>query len=102
MEAIARFAIRFHLHPRVAASFARNTNAVTLTTPGGQLWRFLAEGADIDVEESIFFADPICLKRSLQIVLKGPCSKATSVNWKFERITQQRPVLLDSNPRRAS
>ena len=73
-----------------------------LTTPGGQSWRFLAEGADIDVEESIFFADPICLRRTLQIVLKGPCSKATSVNWKFERITQQRPVLLDSNPRRAS
>ncbi len=102
LEAVARFAIRFHLHPRVAANFARNTNAVTLTTPGGQIWRFLAEGADIDVEESIFFANPICLKRSLQIVLKGPCSKATSVHWKFEKVTQQRPVLLDSNPRRAS
>ncbi len=102
LEAIARFAIRFHLHPRVAANFARNTNAVTLTTPGGQVWRFLADGADIDVEESIFFADPICLRRSLQIVLKGPCSKATSVHWKFEKVTQQRPVLLDSNPRRAS
>ena len=83
-------------------SFARNTNAVTLTTPGGQIWRFLAEGAEIDVEESIFFADPICLKRSLQIVLKGPCTKATSVHWKFEKVTQQRPVLLGSNPRRAS
>ena len=46
-------------------SFARNTNAVTLTTPGGQIWRFLAEGAELDVEESIFFADPICLRRSL-------------------------------------
>ena len=65
MRPSARFAIRFHLHPRVAANFARNTNAVTLTTPGGQTWRFLAEGAEIDVEESIFFADPICLRRSL-------------------------------------
>jgi len=102
LEAAARFAIRFHLHPRVAANVARNTNAVTLTTPGGQVWRFLAEGADIDVEESIFFADPICLRRSLQIVLKGPCSKTTSVHWKLEKVTQQRPVLLDSNPRRAS
>ncbi|MGO8953477.1 MAG: heparinase II/III family protein [Rhodomicrobium sp.] len=98
----ARFAIRFHLHPRVAANFARNTNAVTLATPGGQVWRFLAEGAELDVEESIFFADPICLRRSLQIVLKGPCTKATSVHWKFEKVTQQRPVLMETGPRRIS
>lgn len=102
LEPIARFAIRFHLHPRVTANFARSTSAVTLTTPAGQMWRFFADGADIDVEESIFFADPICLRRSLQIVLKGPCTKTTSVNWKLEKVTQQRPVLLDSNPRRIS
>jgi uncharacterized heparinase superfamily protein len=90
----ARFAIRFHLHPRVAAHLSRNTNAVTLTTPGGQTWRFLADGAELDVEESIFFADPICLRRSLQIVLKGPCTKATSVFWKFEKAAQpQRPIM---------
>ncbi len=93
-ETSARFAIRFHLHPRVSAHLSRNTNAVTLTTPGGQTWRFLAEGAELDVEESIFFADPICLRRSLQIVLKGPCTKATSVLWKFEKAAQpQRPIV---------
>ncbi len=97
----ARFAIRFHLHPRVAANLSRNTNAVTLTTPAGQVWRFLAEGAELDVEESIFFADPICLRRSLQMVLKGPCSKATSVHWKFEKVMQQRPVLIDGQVRRS-
>jgi uncharacterized heparinase superfamily protein len=102
LSAQARFAIRFHLHPRVTANLSRNTNAVTLTTPGGQVWRFLTEGAELDVEESIFFADPICLRRSLQIVLKGPCSKATSVHWKFEKVTQQRPVLTDVNTRRTS
>ena len=96
-----RFAIRFHLHPRVAASFARNTHAVTLATPGGQTWRFLAEGAELDLEESIFFADPICLRRSLQIVLKGMCSPATSVHWKFEKVTPHKPVLLDGIARRA-
>jgi uncharacterized heparinase superfamily protein len=93
-DAAPRFAIRFHLHPRVSAHLSRNTNAVTLTTRGGQTWRFVAEGADLDVEESIFFADPICLKRSLQIVLKGPCTKATSVLWKFEKVAQQpRPMI---------
>jgi len=97
-----RFAIRFHLHPRVGASLSQNTNAITLTTPGGQSWRFVAEGAELDVEESIFFADPICLRRSLQIVLKGPCTKATSVHWKFEKVAQQRPVLPGGGQRRSS
>ncbi len=98
----ARFAVRFHLHPRVTANLSRNTNAVTLTTPGGQTWRFTAEGAELDVEESIFFADPICLRRSLQIVLKGPSTKASSIQWKLEKLTQQRPAVIDGNPRRAS
>ncbi len=99
----ARFTIRFHLHPRVSAQLSRNTNAVTLTTIGGQVWRFLAEGADLDIEESIFFADPICLRRSLQIVLKGPCTKATSVQWKFEKVAQQpRPVIGGDPVRRFS
>ena len=99
----ARFAIRFHLHPRVAAQLSRNTNAVTLTTNGGQVWRFLAEGGELDVEESIFFADPICLRRSLQIVLKGPCTRATSIQWKFEKVAQQpRPVIGGDQVRRFS
>jgi uncharacterized heparinase superfamily protein len=96
----ARFAIRFHLHPRVAATLSRNTNAVTLNTAGGQVWRFIAEGAELDMEESIFFADPICLRRSLQIVLKGPCSKSTSVHWKFEKVTTQRSALPEGGTRR--
>ena len=103
IDAKARFAIRFHLHPRVAAQLSRNTNAVTLTTSGGQVWRFLAEGAELDIEESIFFADPICLRRSLQIVLKGPCTKATSVQWKFEKLAQQpRPMIGGDQARRFS
>jgi uncharacterized heparinase superfamily protein len=102
-DSSARFAIRFHLHPRVAAQLARNTNVVGLQTPGGQVWRFIAEGAEIDVEESIFFADPICLRRSLQIVLKGPCTNATSVHWKFEKVAQQpRPVIAGAHTPRIS
>ena len=97
LEGAGRFAIRFHLHPRVMANFARNTSAVTLATASGQTWRFQVEGAEIDVEESIFFADPICLRRSLQIVLKGTCAKTTSVHWKLEKVQGQKPVLLDSN-----
>ncbi len=81
----AQFAIRFHLHPRVSATLSRNTNVVTMTTLGGQVWRFSAEGAEIDMEDSIFFADPICLRRTLQIVLKGRVSPSVSVVWRIER-----------------
>jgi uncharacterized heparinase superfamily protein len=100
--AASGYAIRFHLHPRVSATLSPNTNAVTLTTAAGQVWRFAAEGAELDVEESIFFADPICLRRSLQIVLKGQCSKTTSVHWKFEKAAQQRPVITEGGTRRIS
>jgi len=96
----ASFAIRFHLHPRVSAQLSPHANAVTLTTPGGQSWRFLSESADLDIEESIFFADPICLRRSLQVVLKGPWTKATSVLWKLEKVQQQRPLVPDGSLRR--
>jgi len=102
LEAIGRFTVRFHLHPRITANFARNTNAIGLTTPNGQNWRFIADGADLDLEESIFFADPICLRRSFQIVLKGQCNKAASVHWKFEKMVQQKPVLVDTNSWRGS
>jgi uncharacterized heparinase superfamily protein len=95
------YAIRFHLHPRVNATLARNSNSVILTTPSGQAWRFSAPAPDIDVEESIYFADPICLRRSLQIVLKGPCDPQLTVKWKIARDASSRredvieePVLL--------
>lgn len=92
----ATFAIRFHLHPRVTATLARNSNAVLLTTPGGQSWRFSSDSPDIDLEESIYFADPICLRRSLQIVLKGQCKPNITVRWQISRNAKlRRQVSLD-------
>jgi uncharacterized heparinase superfamily protein len=87
MRSNSRVAVRFHLHPRVSATLARNSNTVTLVTAGGQAWRFVTNHADIDIEESLFFADPICLRRSLQIVLKAPAMPATSIAWRIEKAT---------------
>jgi uncharacterized heparinase superfamily protein len=80
------FAIHFHLHPRVSPRVIPEENAVTLTLPDAQLWKFRAAGAKIDIEESIFLADPIIQKRSLQIVLCGKCSTDIQVVWSLRKI----------------
>jgi uncharacterized heparinase superfamily protein len=80
------FAIRFHLHPRVSPLLDADENSVGLTLPDAQLWKFRAAGAKVDIEESIFLADPIIQKRSLQIVLRGTCSSEVQVVWSIRKL----------------
>jgi uncharacterized heparinase superfamily protein len=80
------FAIRFHLHPRVSPRLDSDENSVSLTTPDAQLWKLRAAGAKVDIEESIFLADPIIQKRSLQIVLRGACAANTQLVWSIRKI----------------
>jgi uncharacterized heparinase superfamily protein len=80
------FAIRFHLHPRVSPRLDTEQNSVSLTLPDAQLWKFRVAGAKISIEESIFLADPIIQKRSLQIVLRGRCTSETQVVWSLRKI----------------
>lgn len=80
------FAIRFHLHPRVSPRLDAEENSVSLTLPDAQLWKFRAAGARVDIEESIFLADPIIQKRGLQIVLRGPCASEVQVVWSLRKI----------------
>lgn len=78
------FAIRFHIHPRVRAS--RDGNGLVLHLPSGAAWRFEATGAKFEVEESLFLADPITERATLQIVLSGPCMPHVQVGWAFQRL----------------
>jgi len=87
------FAIRFHLHPRVSPRLDPEENSISLTLPDAQLWKFRAAGAKVQIEESIFLADPIIQKRSLQIVLRGRCTSECQVVWSLRKI--------DTNVRRA-
>ncbi|MGB0084913.1 MAG: heparinase II/III family protein [Rhodomicrobiaceae bacterium] len=80
------FAIRFHLHPRVSPRLDAEENSVSLTLPDAQLWKFRAAGARVEIEESIFLADPIIQKRSLQIVLRGKCTSEVQVVWSLRKI----------------
>ena len=80
------FAIRFHLHPRVSPRLDTEENSVSLTLPDAQLWKFRAAGARVDIEESIFLADPIIQKRCLQIVLRGKCISEVQVVWSLRKV----------------
>jgi uncharacterized heparinase superfamily protein len=80
------FAIRFHLHPRVSPRLDTEENSVSLTLPDAQLWKFRVAGAKVGIEESIFLADPIIQKRSLQLVLRGRCATEVQVVWSLRKI----------------
>jgi len=81
----ATYAIRFHLHPRVKASMMQDGRGVALMTPSGERWHFTAGGAALEIEESIFLADPIFRRRCLQIVLTGPCFPLPHVEWSLQQ-----------------
>jgi len=79
------FAIRFHLHPRVKVSLLPDERGAALTLANGERWQFTAKGAVLEIEESIFLADPIFRRRCLQIVLTGPCYPLPNVEWSFQK-----------------
>lgn len=89
----AVFAIRFHLHPRVSAIKTAEENTLLLGLANGETWELSAQGAKAVIEESIFLADPICHKRSLQIVLTGKCTAETQVSWVLKKMDRARRQL---------
>ena len=79
------FAIRFHLHPGVRASLTQDASAILLRLAGGAGFRFLAKGAAMALEESIYFGDGM-FRRTLQIVLTGQTTPdGIGVRWSLKR-----------------
>ena len=80
------YAVRFHLHPTVAASLQQDGEGVLLRLPGaGGGWRLRAEGAKITLEESVYLAgaEP---RRSEQVVLSGFADGAQQVKWAITKV----------------
>ncbi len=80
----APFALHFHLHPKVQVS-AGTTGEMVLTLQDGARWAFRAEGADMSLEPSHHFADPIGVVASLQIVLRGATWGESEIGWELVR-----------------
>ena len=81
------FAVHFHLHPEVACSAGAKPGTADLTLRDGQHWRFVAEGAQLSIEESTHYANPCGPRPSLQIVLRAACFGESEVRWSMERLS---------------
>lgn len=75
------YAVHFHLHPDCVCRPAGH-RACQITLLDGQTWLFAADdGAELSIEESLFFVDSAGPRPSLQIVLRGTTFGETQVRW---------------------
>lgn len=79
--------VRFHLHPDVKVSLARDKSSVLLLLANREGWQFRARGGELSLESSIYAADGTTVRRTSQIVLtcKDP-KDAVQFNWAFTRL----------------
>ena len=81
------FALRFHLHPNVAAQLEPGGASVLLTLAGGRRWRFHAPDRAVTLEESIFFAAANGPRATMQIAVHGKVGREATVAWSLKRVT---------------
>lgn len=80
------FLIRFHLHPEVSASLARDRRSVLLRAEGDAVgWRLRTDAKEVAVEASIHMAEG-APRRTHQVVLRGQAraDAGAKVRWKLE------------------
>src|SRR5262249_4595073 len=81
----AAFAVRFHLHPSVQASLARDGSGAVLRLPSGGVWRLRAAGAELSLGESIYLGSGE-VRKTQQVVLGGTVQPGgTAVRWAIRR-----------------
>ncbi len=73
------FAIHFHLHPDCRAKAA--SGPVPHHDAHRASLDFRAEGAEVSIEESLYFAESSGPRPGLQIVLRGATFGETEVRW---------------------
>jgi len=78
------YALRFHLHPRIAAS-PLNDGRGALLVGAEVVLAFEAGGLPVAIEESIFFAAPEGPRPCAQLVIHGHASDIAEVSWSFRR-----------------
>jgi uncharacterized heparinase superfamily protein len=75
------FAIHFHVHPDCRCAQGGAPNSCLVRLPSGDTWTFIAEGATLSLEESLFFVDSAGPRPGLQIVLRGTTFGESIVKW---------------------
>ena len=79
------YAIRFHLHPTVAAVAQGDGESVMLRLPSGTAWRFRGEGAKVSLEESVYLGSA-APQPSQQVVLTGQADGAQHAKWAITKV----------------
>jgi len=77
-------AVRFHIHPAIAVRHV--AGGIELASALGEVWLFDAEGADMRIEESVYFAGLSGPRRTDQIVLHLTVTDGAEVRWTFARL----------------
>jgi uncharacterized heparinase superfamily protein len=79
------FTLRFHLHPDVQASAQQDGAAVLLRLKSGMFWRLRADGARLNLEETIYLGgtEP---RRGEQIVLTGFADGPQHIKWALSKV----------------
>lgn len=82
---------RFHLHPSVKTSLARDKRSALLLLPNKEGWRFKSNATALDLEKSVYCGDGDSPTASEQIVMRGsalPPAENGSVcaKWALKRI----------------
>lgn len=74
--------IRFHIHPRVLVSLVKQNTEALLRTPGGIGWRFMQEGGELALENSIYLGENGTPRKTKQIVIRTFInSEYKKMNW---------------------
>ncbi|HVY17361.1 MAG TPA: heparinase II/III family protein [Rhodopila sp.] len=79
------FTLRFHLHPDVQASLQQDGGTVLLRLKSGSFWRLRADGARLNLEETIYLGGPEP-RRAEQIVLTGFADGPQQVKWALSKV----------------
>ncbi|GAB6052545.1 heparinase II/III family protein [Magnetospira thiophila] len=82
-----RFALRFHLHPKVQVSLVEGGQAALLKMPRGAGWRFLANGGPVTLEDSLYMDSRGDSHHSQQIVVSGLLrGQGVRLKWRMHKI----------------
>lgn len=84
------FCIRFHLHPKLRVRPARKGSAVDIRLPKGKRWRFMSNGGDVELADSVYFGGG-ALERCTAIFIQGRTAvRGAKVKWAFRHVPPKR------------
>lgn len=80
------FAIRFHLHPDIAAALDESGTIATFALANGDRWRMRIE-RPATIEDSVYWDEAAGIRPALQLVVRATTSDtATAVKWRLRRV----------------